>query len=221
MAKKLTKKDLVVAYKELDKVIGIEPPIEYEDLKQDEFEEELYKTYVDLVEEGDKFSKATQAVFDALTEKYGTEDEEEEDEEEEDEDEEEEDEDEEEEDEDEEEEDEEEEKPAPPVKKGKKPEPEPEDEDEEEEEEDEKPVKKGKEKPEKKEKTKKQPPKKQESGESQTDVIRAAIRKKMKREKIVELLKEKFAQSEGWANNRMKMYEKAYGEMGVKDKNLQ
>ena len=43
----------------------------------------------------------------------------------------------------------------------------------------------------------------------------------MKREKIVELLKEKFAQSEGWANNRMKMYEKAYGEMGVKDKNLQ
>ena len=207
MAKKLTKKDLVVAYKELDKVIGIEPPIEYDELSLEEFEEELYKTYVDLVEEGDKFSKATQAVFDALTEKYGTEDEEEEDEEEEDE--------------DEEEEDEEEEKPAPPVKKGKKPEPEPEDEDEEEEEDEEKPVKKGKEKPEKKEKTKKQPPKKQESGESQTDVIRAAIRKKMKREKIVELLKEKFAQSEGWANNRMKMYEKAYGEMGVKDKNLQ
>ena len=79
MAKKLTKKDLVVAYKELDKVIGIEPPIEYDELSLEEFEEELYKTYVDLVEEGDKFSKATQAVFDALTEKYGTEDEEEED----------------------------------------------------------------------------------------------------------------------------------------------
>lgn len=80
MAKKLTKKDLVVAYKELDKVIGIEPPIEYEDLKQDEFEEELYKTYVDLVEEGDEFSKPVQATFDALAEKYGNAEEDQEDE---------------------------------------------------------------------------------------------------------------------------------------------
>ena len=76
MAKKLTKKDLVAAYKELDKVAGIDPAIEYDELSLEEFEKELYITIDQVVEEGDKFSKATQAVFDALAEKYGTEEEE-------------------------------------------------------------------------------------------------------------------------------------------------
>lgn len=175
MAKKLTKKDLVVAYKELDKVIGIEPPIEYENLKQDEFEEELYKTYVDLVEEGDEFSKPVQATFDALAEKYGNAEEDQEDEEDDEEDEI----PEPEEDEDEDEEEDEEPEPVKPAPKGKakgkekpkpepkgkakgktKPEPEP-DEDDEDEDEDEpvKPLKKGKvEKAPKVEKPKKEKP---------------------------------------------------------------
>ena len=87
MAKKLTKKDLVAAYKELDKVAGIDPAIEYDELSLEEFEKELYITIDQVVEEGDKFSKATQAVFDALAEKYGTEEEEEEEDDDEDEDE--------------------------------------------------------------------------------------------------------------------------------------
>ena len=174
MKKELTKKDLVSAYKELDKVVGIEPPIDYDDLSLNDFETELFATYSDLVEEGDKFSKATQAVFDALTEKYGDEKpeetEEEDDEEieeieevEEDND----DEEVEEEDDDEEDDDEEEEEIPVPVKKGKvKPEPvpvkkskkvvEPEEEDDDDEEEDEKPVKVKPAKKEKKEKIKKE-----------------------------------------------------------------
>jgi hypothetical protein len=78
MAKSLTKKELVSAYKELDKEIGIEPPIEYDELSLEEFEKELYDTVTELVEEGDTFTKATQAVFDALNAKYGDETEEEE-----------------------------------------------------------------------------------------------------------------------------------------------
>lgn len=187
MAKKLTKKDLVVAYKELDKVIGIEPPIEYEGLKQDEFEEELYKTYVDLVEEGDEFSKPVQATFDALAEKYGNAEEDQDDEEDE--------EDEipepdEEEDEEEDDEDDEEEEPVKPAPKGKakgkekpkpepkgkakgkaKPEPEP-DEDEEDEDDDEpvvKPVKKGK--PEKAPKVEKPKKEKRDKGYTRMDAV--------------------------------------------------
>jgi chemotaxis protein histidine kinase CheA len=135
MAKKVTKKDLVAAYKELDKVVGgVDPEIEYDGMSLEEFEEELNNTAHDLIEPTDKFSKSTQDIFDYLTEKYGTGNDDEEEIEEEDE----------EEIEEEEEEEEEEEKPIPvPVKKGKKgnkpesepePEPEPEEEDEEDEE---------------------------------------------------------------------------------------
>lgn len=76
---KLTKKDLVKAYEELDKVVGIDPAIEHKKMEQEEFEKELFDTYKDLVQEGDEFSKASQAIFDALEEKYGTAEEEEED----------------------------------------------------------------------------------------------------------------------------------------------
>ncbi len=172
MAKKVTKKDLVVAYKELDKVIGIEPPIEYEGLKQDEFEEELYKTYVDLVEEGDEFSKPVQATFDALAEKYGNAEEDQDDEEDE--------EDEipepdEEEDEEEDDEDDEEEEPVKPAPKGKakgkaKPEPEPDDEDEDEDDEPvAKSVKKGK--PEKAPKVEKHKKEKRDKGYTRMDAV--------------------------------------------------
>jgi hypothetical protein len=81
----LKKKDLVSAYKELDKVVGIDPAIEYDELTLPEFEKELHGS-LSLIEEGDKFSKATQAVFDALIEKYGEPGDEEEDVEDEDED---------------------------------------------------------------------------------------------------------------------------------------
>lgn len=153
MATKLLKKDLVSAYKELDKLAGIDPAIEYDEMSDKQFEKELWQTYLELVDpEQDEFTKKTQATFDALVEKYGEELPEDEEEEEEV------DEAEEEhagdDDDDDEEEEEEEEEPAPkkkPVKKGtakktKKVEPEPDDEDEEEEEEEEKPKKVKKEK---------------------------------------------------------------------------
>ncbi|GEM_PF-2490727 len=72
MAKKLTMKDLLAAYKELDEQIGVEPPIDKK-LSQDAFEQELYDVISDpeLVTEDDEFTTATQAVFDQLIEKYG------------------------------------------------------------------------------------------------------------------------------------------------------
>jgi outer membrane biosynthesis protein TonB len=66
MAKKLTKRQLVAAYKELDTVIGVDPPIDYEDLSVEEFARELLETVEELVEPGDKFSDSTQAIFDQL-----------------------------------------------------------------------------------------------------------------------------------------------------------
>jgi len=120
----LKKKDLVSAYKELDKVVGIDPAIEYDELTLPEFEKELHGS-LSLIEEGDKFSKPTQAVFDALIEKYGEPgDEEDENVEDDDENEDAEDEDNEDDDAEDEDEDDEEEEPVPAPKKGKaKPEP--------------------------------------------------------------------------------------------------
>jgi chemotaxis protein histidine kinase CheA len=110
MSKKFTKKELVAAYKELDKVVGVSPAIDYDDLSVEDFEKELHTTADDLIEPSDKFSKATQAIFDALKEKYGEDVSEEE----------------------------EDEEVVKPVKKGKaKPEPEEEEEEDEEEEEEE------------------------------------------------------------------------------------
>jgi len=164
MATKLLKKDLVSAYKELDKLAGIDPAIEYNEMSDKQFEKELWQTYLELVDpEQDEFTKKTQATFDALVEKYGEELPEEEEEEEVDEAEEEHVDD----DDEEEEEEEEEEEPAPkkkPVKKGaakktKKPEPEPEEEEDDEEEEDEE---EEEEKPKKAKKEKKAPKPKKE-----------------------------------------------------------
>jgi outer membrane biosynthesis protein TonB len=68
MTKKLTKRQLVAAYKELDKVIGVDPPIDYEDLSVEEFSRELLETVEELVEPGDKFTDSTQEIFDQLKE---------------------------------------------------------------------------------------------------------------------------------------------------------
>ena len=81
------------------------------------------------------------------------------------------------------------------------------------------PVKKGKEKaPAKKEEKKDAAPKKERGG--QTELIRNCIRKKMKRDNIIKKIAEELGQSEAWATNRLKLYEKFYGDMGKDDKNL-
>ncbi len=220
MAKKLTKKDLVSAYKELDKVVGIDPAIEYDELTLEEFEIELYNS-LELIEEGDKFTKATQAVFDALTEKYGNADEDQDDEEDDEEDEIPElDEDDEKEEEEDDEEDEEEEPEPEPVKKGKakgkekpkpepkskakskvKPEPEPEEEDEDEDEDEDEPA------PKKKGKVKEEKPKKEP---------------KPKREKLEVTRADNFAEiwNEGvaytrneWVDKMIELYPKKTGKV--------
>ena len=66
--KKLTEKQLKSAYAELDALAGIQPPIVW--LSQDQFERELHETVTDLVEPDDKFTDATQSVFDTLAEKF-------------------------------------------------------------------------------------------------------------------------------------------------------
>lgn len=69
--KKLTEKQLKSAYAELDAIAGIQPPIVW--LSQDQFERELHETVTDLVEPDDKFTDATQSVFDTLAEKFNNE----------------------------------------------------------------------------------------------------------------------------------------------------
>jgi len=71
----LKKATLLAAYQELNDLAGIEPPITWK--TQDQFEKELHETVVQLVEPDDEFSKETQAVFDALAEKFGVQDEQE------------------------------------------------------------------------------------------------------------------------------------------------
>lgn len=68
----LTKKRLIAAYEELDKKIGIDPPIEYDEMSQEDFEQELFDIISDqeMVTENDKFSKVTEATFDLLREKF-------------------------------------------------------------------------------------------------------------------------------------------------------
>lgn len=110
--------------------------------------------------------------------------------------------------------DDEDEEPAP-VKKGKaKKEEIVEEEDDEEDDEEPAPVKKEKEKaPAKKEAAPK-------ARGGQSELIRNCIRKKMKHDNIIKKIAEELGQSEAWATNRMKLYEKFYGEMGKDDKNL-
>ena len=72
---------------------------------------------------------------------------------------------------------------------------------------------------EKKEK-KKNAPKKVE-GVSQTGLIRKLLKNKKGKKAIIKSLMETFNQKEGWAINRMKLYEKAYGEMGENDSKLE
>lgn len=78
------------------------------------------------------------------------------------------------------------------------------------------PVKKDKEKAPAKKKD--AAPKKERGG--QTELIRTCIRKKMKRDNIIKKIAEELGQSEAWATNRLKLYEKFYGDMGKDDKNL-
>ena len=58
---------------------------------------------------------------------------------------------------------------------------------------------------------------KPEKKTSQTDFIRHAIKTKKSKKEIMTSLQKEFDKTEGWANNRMKLYEKAYGEMGKND----
>lgn len=68
---KLTKDILEKAYKEFDREVGVEPPLQYGNMKLEEFKHELWSTYVSLVEPEDEFSSDTQKVFDALVSEYG------------------------------------------------------------------------------------------------------------------------------------------------------
>jgi len=61
---------------------------------------------------------------------------------------------------------------------------------------------------------------KKEKSPSQTGTIRELIGKKKKRDAIVTALEEIFEKTAGWAEARMKIYEKAYGEMGENDPKL-
>jgi outer membrane biosynthesis protein TonB len=81
----LTMKRLIAAYVELDKKVGVDPPVEYDEMEQEDFEQELFDIISDpeMVTEEDEFSKATEATFDLLREKYGSPEDDEEDEEEE------------------------------------------------------------------------------------------------------------------------------------------
>ena len=68
LKKEMTKRQLISAYKELDKVVGIDPPIEYEDLSMEVFAKELHETADELVEPGDEFTEQTQGIFNQLKE---------------------------------------------------------------------------------------------------------------------------------------------------------
>jgi len=56
--------------------------------------------------------------------------------------------------------------------------------------------------------------------ESQTGVIRSAIKSKKTKEQIEKELSEKFSKSASWAVGRLKIYEKAYGVLGINDKHI-
>lgn len=56
--------------------------------------------------------------------------------------------------------------------------------------------------------------------ESQTGIIRSAIKAKKSKEEIEKELSEKFSKSASWAVGRLKIYEKAYGVLGINDKNI-
>jgi len=71
MAKKvITKEQLIEAYLELDEIVGIEPPIDYEKMGLNEFANEVHETVVALVEPEDEFTAKTQKVFDLLAKMY-------------------------------------------------------------------------------------------------------------------------------------------------------
>jgi len=65
---KLTEKQLKNAYTELDELAGIEPPVIWS--SQEQFEKELYEVVVEFVTPSDKFTEATQSVFDTLIQKF-------------------------------------------------------------------------------------------------------------------------------------------------------
>lgn len=55
---------------------------------------------------------------------------------------------------------------------------------------------------------------------NQTELIRKAIKEKKSKIQIETLLAKKLKKTEAWAKNRIKLYEKVYGEMGINDKNI-
>jgi len=72
--KKLTKTELISAHNEIDKVIGITPPIS-EELKQEKYEKELYDTLIDLEltkTEIAGFTKVTQSVITKLKTQFSS-----------------------------------------------------------------------------------------------------------------------------------------------------
>lgn len=74
----ITKEQLIEAYLELDEVVGIEPPIEYEEMGLNALAKEVHETVVALVEPEDEFTAKTQKVFDLLAEMYDEDDDDEE-----------------------------------------------------------------------------------------------------------------------------------------------
>jgi hypothetical protein len=70
MMAKLTKKQLLDAYAELDNVVGVEPKLDTKATVA-AFSKELHETVVDLVEEGDEFTEKTKKVFATLAEQFG------------------------------------------------------------------------------------------------------------------------------------------------------
>lgn len=55
---------------------------------------------------------------------------------------------------------------------------------------------------------------------SQTDFIRTSIKKRMTRDNLIKALAKEFGWDDKAADNRLKIYEKAYGAMGKDDKKL-
>lgn len=65
--------DLEYAYQELDMVAGIDPPIDYDNMPQSQFEIELHDAFIELHDPADEWSGKTAKVRAALIEQYGEE----------------------------------------------------------------------------------------------------------------------------------------------------
>jgi hypothetical protein len=187
-------KSLNEVAKELNTVMGLEPPIKTVGVKKETLLEKVKEAAEYIDPEQDEFTKETTEALKELGLWPGAEKPEAPEE--------------------------EEEKVLP--KKGKgsskpKPEPEPEPEIPEEEDDDPEPEIAVDPKP----KKDKAPKKSKVSGEpNQTQLIRDAIKAKKTKDQIIKILETKLSKTESWSKMRFGLYEKAYGEMGKSDKNL-